>query len=212
MVMIGHVNKNNVICYRNFSIENKKNSYGHKQFKELVPSKSFYKKWNNDSNERMTYQNLKEYINDYYFDVLKNLNPRAVYSDIGDNVVLLSGNNDDIFSHNMIVAYWLELFLDIDVLWTKNIDGYKIDVNKKRTIVKEILEEVIRKDINTLGYNSLAAYQLQKDSEILLKKAIDLKYANIDNKEVLELASTLLKQAREVENLYNKKDVKKLVK
>ena len=57
----------------------------------------------------------EEYVNRYYYDVLGKLNAEQVFSELGENAVLLCYEKSGAFCHRRIVAQWLEDRLDIDV-------------------------------------------------------------------------------------------------
>lgn len=63
----------------------------------------------------LKYRNENEYIENFYYKVLKKLNPQEVYNELGENAVLLCFEKPTQFCHRFLVASWLELSLGIQI-------------------------------------------------------------------------------------------------
>ena len=101
---------------------------------------TFFRKWKEKEVEiqkgfedkiisKEEYQKLKKanedsYIEKFYQKVLKPLNSKAVYEDLGKNAVLLCFEKPTEFCHRFLVAGWLELSLGVEI------DEYGFENNK----------------------------------------------------------------------------------
>ena len=121
---------------------------------------TFFRKWkekennieNNFKNGEISplmYQNLKtinqqEYIQNFYDKVLKKLDPRKVYNELGENAVLLCFEKPTEFCHRFLVAGWLELTLGVQI----DEYGYENDkqVQQNKENLKAQLAAVMEKD------------------------------------------------------------------
>lgn len=141
-------------------------------YSKLAPKLSFWKKWHDNIGIVPEEENNRYYIEEYYKQVLSKLNPETVYKDL-DYSVLLCYEDPDEFCHRHIVASWFELFLDEEVCESA-LDGFKIiDVDRPKYI-KQILEEVIKKEKNMRGFTCLRALYLFEKAEYLENKANQL--------------------------------------
>ena len=79
-----------------------------KEYKLLAPKYWFFEKYKKDGDEEF-------YKKQYYEEVLKDLNPSAIYDDLGQGSVLLCWEKPGEFCHRHLVAEWLQMSLGIDV-------------------------------------------------------------------------------------------------
>ena len=120
----------------------------------------FYRKWKaiEEKNEKelktgkiskAEYKKRKEvnqqsYIEKFYNIVLKPLDPKEIYNELGENSVLLCFEKPTEFCHRFLVAGWLELNLEVQI------DEYDFENNeiviKNKQNLKEKLKKVIEKD------------------------------------------------------------------
>ena len=143
--------------------------YKGKYFRELAPKLSFWKVWHKNIGILPEEENNRYYVEEYYKQVLSKLDPEKIYNKL-DNSILLCYEENTEFCHRHIVAAWLELLLNINVLEKKAID-YNVEVVKKPDYIKEYLEDVMKKNLNMRGFNSLRALYLFEKGEELEKKA-----------------------------------------
>ena len=115
----------------------------------------FFKKWKEKEVEienayedkslsKEEYRKLKKtnedaYIKKFYQSVLKPLDPKAVYKDLGENAILLCFETPTEFCHRFLIAGWLELNLGI------KIDELGFENDKSVIENKERLKNEIKK-------------------------------------------------------------------
>jgi hypothetical protein len=83
--------------------------YTGREYKKLAPKRWFflaYKQGIIDS---------KQYSNHYYKEVLKPLDPKKIYEELGQDAVLLCWESPSEFCHRRLVARWLEHELGIKI-------------------------------------------------------------------------------------------------
>ena len=91
-------------------------------------------------------ENQNAYIRQFYQSVLKKLDPREVYSKLGENAVLVCFEKPTEFCHRFLVAGWLEYNLNIEV----NEIGYENDkqVQENRARLKtKIINEIVKDEM-----------------------------------------------------------------
>lgn len=71
-----------------------------RQFKKLAPNFWFFNKYKMDGD-------IEFYIEQYNKEVLSVLDPKKVYSELGENATLLCWEGSDKFCHRHLVAKWL---------------------------------------------------------------------------------------------------------
>ena len=88
--------------------------YKGRSYPKLGPKLWFLKKYKKDGDEDF-------YIKQYHKEVLNKLNPKKVYKELGEDVVLLCWEGSGKFCHRHIVAKWLSTNLGIEIteLWSK---------------------------------------------------------------------------------------------
>ena len=142
--------------------------YTGKTLTTLAPKLSFWKTWHDNIGKISEAKNNKFYIKEFYNQVLKQLDPETVLLELPNKSILLCYENNEIFCHRHLVAFWLELFLGIKTY------EVKIDEPKKELIIlkrpeylKNELENIIKEDYHMAGYNSIrAAYLFHQASEL----------------------------------------------
>lgn len=105
-----------------------------------------------------------DYIKSYYIDVLSKLDPQELFDTFLDYSIII---DYDVNIYRHLIAFWLELFLDIKT--------FEVEVNPKRDTfkalnrpdyLKYILEDIIRQNYNMGDYESInAAYLFNKSKE-----------------------------------------------
>ncbi len=154
--------------YTTYSISGDKGksaNYKGEYIRELAPKLSFFKVWHKNIGVISEEENNKYYIEQYYKQVLSKLDPYDIYKYYGDSVFLCYEDNME-FCHRHIVAAWLELLLDIKVREVKAND-YDLEEVEKPDYIKKYLEEIMKKNLNMRGFNSLRALYLFKKGDQL---------------------------------------------
>lgn len=110
----------------------------------LAPKLAFWKEWHeNYYNKKPLDESVAFYIEHYYADVLKNLNPENLFNPLKNNDVLLCYEKSGDFCHRYIVGEWLNLY------------GYNVhEINENLQIVsypkyvKQNLQKLIKPNEN----------------------------------------------------------------
>ena len=111
--------------YETYSISGdrgKMKNYDGKCYPVLAPKLSFFKIWHSNIGIIKEEENNKFYIEEYYKQVLSQLDPEEVYKKL-DNSILLCYEPSDKFCHRFIVAAWFEIFLDIYIPEVKMVNN-----------------------------------------------------------------------------------------
>lgn len=116
-------------------------NYEGKYYSKLAPKLVFWKVWHNNIGKVSKVDNNKYYINEYYNQVLKNLDVEEVYKELNNSILLCYENNKD-FCHRHIVAAWFEIMLGIKVDEVK-IENNQIKIIDKPQYIKEYLYQTI---------------------------------------------------------------------
>lgn len=82
--------------------------YSGAEYKKLAPKYWFFEKYKRDGDKEY-------YTKQYYEEVLNKLDPGEVYSDLGQNAVLLCWEKPGEFCHRHIVAEWLTNAIDVEI-------------------------------------------------------------------------------------------------
>lgn len=122
----------------------------------LSPKKTFWYTWFNNIGKISEEENNTYYIEEFYNQVLKELDPEETYK-LLDNTILLCYEDNDKFCHRHIVAAWLELSLNVDIKEVK-IDDISIEILEKPTYIKETLEKIIKEEKNN-SKNKMKLYK-----------------------------------------------------
>jgi len=178
----------------------------------LAPKKEFWDIWHKAIGKVPEEMNNKYYIEEYFNQVLKNLDPLKVYRDL-DYTTLLCYEESNHFCHRHIISAWFELFLGFQVKEIKvkgSIEEVDVPLYK---FIKKNLYEAIKKNMDTKGFNNLRALYIFNKSEDALEYAQMLE-AKGDKKadDAWENAVSLYFEAMRLEKTFNdNKDIKKLV-
>ena len=132
--------------YRTISISGNRGrdaNYIGECYPKLAPKLTFWKIWHENIGRIPEIENNKYYINEYYNQVLSNLDIEEVYKEL-DSSILLCYEDNNLFCHRHIVASYFELMLGVDVYEVKEED--KLKIMDRPLYIKEYLEEVIKKE------------------------------------------------------------------
>jgi hypothetical protein len=184
-------------------------------YPDLAPKKEFWRKWKNNRGIIPEEENNMYYIEEYYKQVLKELDVSKVFRELNNKTLLCYEDNME-FCHRHIVAAWFELLLNEDVQEVKSYyEGtqFKVEYLDKPKYIKEYLEIVIKKNKNMKGFNSLGALYLFEKGEKYEALANKLEKENgncYDN--YRQLACFLRCDADMAEEEYNAKNKQKVIK
>ena len=173
----------------------------------LAPKEDFFRVWKNNRGKISEEENNLYYITNYYNQVLKNIDPDILIDSLSNNSILLCYEENDCFCHRHLVAFWLELFLDIKTYEVKEIDDYKLEKQKRPEYLKEILENVIKENYNMHGFSSIRAAYLFEGAEQLeqiIKEMYKEKILDDYAGEIYTMAAQLRMDAEEAEEKYLK--------
>lgn len=145
---------------------------------DLAPKKEFFRKWKDNKGKIDDITNNTYYIEEFYKQVLSNLDPLKVYRDLEYTILLCYEDNDE-FCHRHIVSAWFELFLGLETKEMKIKGIYKEEVSRKQyDFIKNTLYKVIKDNINMKGFTSLRALYLFNKGEELEQRARELEVKN----------------------------------
>jgi hypothetical protein len=139
----------------------------------LAPKKGFWEIWHKNIGKRSPKENNTYYIEEYYKQVLANLDPYEVYNDL-DGAILLCYEKEKDFCHRQIVAAWFELFMPNVIVPEIKVIGHYME-NKERPLypkIKAYLEECIKQTINIEGYDDIKSWYWDKSKPKLKELGI----------------------------------------
>ncbi len=119
--------------YRFFRKWKEKEEEIENDFKENKISEDVYK--------QRKLENQKDYIEKFYNQVLKILDPQEIYNELGENAVILCFEKPTEFCHRFLVAGWLEMNLGIEI--EENCFENDLNVKKNKENLKLMLKEVM---------------------------------------------------------------------
>ena len=131
-------------------------------FSALAPKLSFWKIWHDNIGKVPDEINNNYYIEEYYEQVLKQLDPNEIIRYFIDGTTLLCYEDNLEFCHRHIVAYWLEKTLGINVPEVKVDKTGNITILDRPIWIGEFLDEVMHRQIAKKDLQENAAKQLVK--------------------------------------------------
>lgn len=155
-------------------------SYYGKTYKKLAPKKDFWKKWHDNIGRISDEENTRYYIEEYYKQVLSNLDPAVVYDELNYKTLLCYEESSG-FCHRHVVAAWFNLLLGDTIEPVIELaikDGVITRVDDVSSKYSEILEDVIRKNEKMYGFTSVRARYLFDKGEQLERLADDVEKDN----------------------------------
>jgi len=176
-------------------------NYNDSCFPLLAPKLSFWKKWKENIGKVSEKENNRYYIEEYYKQVLADLDPEEIYKKLCYNILLCYEESNE-FCHRHIVAAWFELMLDVIVPEVIIEKGLVKDVEVP-SYIKEYLEEIIKANKNMRGFNSLRALYLFEKSEEQEALATKKEETGKSYDSLRQLACYLRCDADEAEAKYN---------
>ena len=79
-----------------------------REYKKLAPKYWFFAKYKEDGDKEF-------YIEQYYKEVLSQLDPKQVYEELGEDAIILCWEAPNKFCHRNLVAEWLSKELGIEI-------------------------------------------------------------------------------------------------
>jgi uncharacterized protein (DUF488 family) len=141
MIYTGSYKEFNNTKFNLYSISKDKGedaNYSGKSYLSLAPKESFFRTWKNNRGQIDEIENNKYYINEFYNQILKVLDPKKVYDEL-DGSILLCYEDSNEFCHRHIVAAWFELMLGVTVYEVKEENGDLL-ISSKPKYIKKYLE------------------------------------------------------------------------
>lgn len=131
----------------------------------LAPKKSFWQIWHSNIGRIPPEENEEYYIREFYNQVLKKLDPEEVLDSLPNMPILLCYENNTDFCHRHLVAFWFELFLEIETYEVKqNIKNESIIKLDRPEYLKQKLEKVIRESYPMNNFTTIhEAYLYNKN-------------------------------------------------
>lgn len=152
-------------------------NYQGRCYPELAPKFSFWKQWHDNIGKVSEEENNRYYVQEYWNQVLQKLNPKEVYQEL-DNSILLCYESNDKFCHRHIVAAWFEILLGVKVPEQKAKED-EVEEVERPAYIKQYLEDVMRCNRNMKGFNSLRAlYLFEKKAKL---KALENESSEYDD-------------------------------
>ena len=113
-------------------------------YPKLAPKLDFWKIWHDNIGKIPEEENNKYYIEEYYKQVLSDLDVEEVYKELNNSVLLCYEDHTE-FCHRHIVAAWFELKLGVVIREVKGTKDYLFQVSRPEYI-KKYLEEIMYKE------------------------------------------------------------------
>lgn len=191
-------------CYAISGNRGKDANYQGNCYPKLAPKLSFWKKWHENMGEISEEENNRYYVQEYWNQVLSQLDPEEIYRELDYSILLCYEPNTD-FCHRHIVAAWFEILLGVTVPEIK-FNEHKIEEITRPNYIKKYLEDAMRRNRNMRGFKSLRALYLFEKGEKLEEKANELEKKTGKNyDDYRQLACFLRCEADMEEDEYNKK-------
>ena len=174
----------------------------------LAPNRSFFNIWRANKGIKNEDDNNLYYIEQFFLQVLEKLDPEEVYNSLIGNVLLCYEDNSE-FCHRHIVAYWLEMLLDVEIPEIKVING-EIKQVERPIIIKSMLESTFRKYTYMDKFTSIRAWYINEKAKKYDEAAKRREIANKSLADIFrEQAADLRCKAEVVEQEYRGRSLKK---
>lgn len=151
MIKTSNYNNCHTDKYQVYSISRDKGkdaNYVGDYFLTLAPKREFFKTWRHNRGLIDEVTNNEYYMKEFYEQVLKPLNPKQIYEQL-DNSILLCYEEHNEFCHRHIVAAWFELTLGVDVKEVNINDSIEVELDRPEYI-KEYLNKLMMNDNKTI--------------------------------------------------------------
>lgn len=155
----------------------------------------------------MSIDEIREYIANYYNDVLSKLDPESLIRELKYSA-LVSDERSDSLALRHIVSEWLSIYTDEKIVETSvDEEGNFVEIERPK-FIRPMLEEIIRNSKEDMkGFKSLRALYLFEKSEELEYSANLLEEETSNNfNHLREAACYLRSEAQLVEESYNERE------
>lgn len=167
----------------------------------LAPKKEFWEVWHS-LKDPYSLESIEYYAREYYKQVLSKLNPEEIAEKV-KNKILLCYEPASEFCHRGLFASWLELTLGIEVPEIKVSREGKVTTSIRPSYYKEILERVMKDNMDMGKYHCIQAVRLYEKASKLEDCAI--KAIDEDDTGYSAHLSLLAKECRENADLIEEK-------
>ena len=156
--------------------------------------------------KQMSEEEIREYISDYYNDVLSKIDPGNLLGELRFSV-LMSDERVDSLAIRHIVSEWLNIYSNEGVNESRIDEEGNLVKVERPSFIRPILEDIIKENKKDMkGFNSLRALYLYEKSEKLEDKAEVLKEKDCEEYEYLKQTANYLRgEAYTAEDRYNNK-------
>ena len=113
-----------------------------KSLTRLAPKRAFWNEWHNNIERIPEEENTKFYIQEYYKQVLSQVDIEELLKDEKDPILLCYERGQD-FCHRHVLAEFINIRYGIDVEDLIIDENLNISINKRPENVRKILEEVL---------------------------------------------------------------------
>ncbi len=113
-----------------------------KSLTKLAPKRVFWNEWHNNIGKIPEEENTKFYIQEYYKQVLSQVDIEELLKNEKDPILLCYERGQD-FCHRHVLAEFINIRYDINVEDLIIDENLNISINKRPENVKKILEEVL---------------------------------------------------------------------
>lgn len=156
--------------------------------------------------KKMSEEEIREYISNYYNDVLSKIDPDNLLGELRYSV-LMSDERADSLAIRHIVAEWLNIYSNEGVYESRIDEEGNLVRIERPSFIRPVLEDIIKENKKDMkGFNSLRALYLYDKSELYDERAEDLKENDCEEYEYLKQAANYLRgEAYSTEDRYNNK-------
>ena len=112
---------------------------------ELAPKENFFRTWRNNRGVISEEENTRDYIQEYYKQVLSKVDIEELLKNEKDPILLCYEDSSD-FCHRHVVAEFIKMKYGIEVPEIEIDENLNIKQNQRPSNIKKILEEVIQRE------------------------------------------------------------------
>ena len=120
---------------------------------------------------------VRSFVEQYYDSVLKGTNPGEVFVQLSEGSIIVSPEEPKELSYRHLVAAWLELYYGLEIREVTILENGKMKIlprNEHYETCKNMLEAMIKEDIDMNGYTSIAAaYAYERAKKVSQNEALN---------------------------------------
>lgn len=152
-----------------------------------------------------SYEELEQYIKEFYLQVLSKLDPNDMYIKLM-GTCLTSNERTDSFAKRHIFSSWLRIYIDIDINEMGTGENGKLIKLEVPEFIPSILEKVIRESISDMKeFTNLRALYIYEQSEKLERNLEDISDKDTYD-ECVAMINLLRNDAYRIEHEYKNKN------